>query len=74
MKEILIFLAAFGCHPAVEIVEVEHLSHPGAYVNGQIWLRPDADLGVLVHELAHACGHDEAGAHRLETIWRNQDV
>lgn len=74
VKEILIFLAAFGCHPTAEVRQVEALSHPGAYVNGQVLLRRDADLGVAVHELAHACGRDEAGAHRLEMLWRSRDV
>lgn len=50
------------------------MSHPGAYVDGVVLLRADADDGVLVHELAHACGHDEAGAHRIETAWRHRDT
>lgn len=74
MKAILAFLALFNCHPDAQIVQVENLSHPGAYVEKTVLIRHDADIGVIVHELAHACGHDEAGAHWIETIWRQRDI
>ena len=75
LAEILVFLAAFNCHPNVDIEQVDSLSHPGAYISAEhkVLIR-NGDDGVLVHELGHACGFDHPKIHKIELAWRNRDA
>jgi hypothetical protein len=74
MTAILAFLALWGCHVNPDIHRVEHLSHPGAYVEGRVLLREDADDGVVLHELGHACNWDHDKIRKVELAWRQRDA
>ena len=74
MTQILAFLAMWGCNVNPDIHTMETLSHPGAYVDGKVLIREDADEGVILHELGHACGWDHDKIHRVEIAWRQRDA
>lgn len=83
---IIAFLLQFNCHPTAAIVEEVRLPSKGAYLTGVVYLRPDADDGVLVHELVHDCQYKRLGpvkgsedwfrrerqASEIERIWRKE--
>jgi len=84
---VIVFLLQFHCHPTAAVVQDPHLPGRGAYKDGVVSLRLDADDGVLVHELVHDCQWKKHGkattsdewfrrereAKAIENIWRDRE-
>ncbi|HZP93950.1 MAG TPA: hypothetical protein VFB20_13845 [Burkholderiales bacterium] len=82
MKEILVFLALFHCHPELRIAH-DTWTH---FDRGVIYLSND-DPARLVHEAVHACQYARYGsaksaeewsrrereAHKVEIAWKMRD-
>jgi hypothetical protein len=78
---ILKFLSTVNCHPDLEmpVVFADDLEYPGFYHDHVIYLKPDAQDRVVVHELYHSCQvapKDEADwfakekkAQYIELLW-----
>lgn len=70
---VLAFLLHFHCVPTAQVLVEPALPAKGAYSRGVVYLRPDADDGVLVHELYHDCQYQRGGTAADGLEWYNRE-
>ncbi len=86
MTDLLLFLAALGCHPQFSIAYDHTLDRPARQSGSLVRVRT-SDPGVWVHELVHVCQEQALGpsqtdaesarreeeARTVELLWRQRD-